>query len=174
MPIEKNNTDLVFEGGEELKKVLKEYQNIMNQKEMFQVMIDSAVILERDIKEELRITIYNKPETWYNRRMGAGLFGATQASGKVKKGTNDSLITGVISAEDFAKYIFFGTGIFASDGRGRKTAWVYPDGKGGFHFTIGRKPNPYMTKGGQKALPKILKFYAKSIPPVLEGTKKIK
>ena len=35
----------------------------------------------------------------------------------------------------------FGTGIYAENGNGRKTAWTYIDAKGNFHKTRGKTPN---------------------------------
>lgn len=35
----------------------------------------------------------------------------------------------------------FGTGQYALHGNGRKTAWVYKDGKGKWHRTVGKHPH---------------------------------
>ena len=43
----------------------------------------------------------------------------------------------------YAKYLEFGTGIYAVDGNGRKTPWVYKDAKG-FHYTHGMMSQPFM------------------------------
>lgn len=43
----------------------------------------------------------------------------------------------------YAPYVEFGTGKFASDGRGRKTPWVYQDERGEWHRTYGSKPQPF-------------------------------
>lgn len=56
-----------------------------------------------------------------------------QASGRV--GTN----------VDYAPYVHEGTGIYATDGNGRKTPWVYEDPKTGERiFTHGQKPQPFL------------------------------
>ena len=48
------------------------------------------------------------------------------------------------SALDYAPYVEFGTGIYARDGDGRKTPWVYHTADGEFHFTVGQHPQPYL------------------------------
>jgi hypothetical protein len=46
---------------------------------------------------------------------------------------------------DYALYHHQGTGIYAIDGNGRKTPWVYEDQMTGKKvFTKGSKPNPYL------------------------------
>ena len=46
---------------------------------------------------------------------------------------------------EHAIYHHQGTGIYASDGNGRKTPWVYEDPKTGKKiYTRGSKPNPYL------------------------------
>lgn len=46
---------------------------------------------------------------------------------------------------DYALYHHQGTGIYAIDGNGRKTPWVYEDQRTGKKvFTKGSKPNPYL------------------------------
>jgi len=51
----------------------------------------------------------------------------------------------VISHADYSIYQEFGTGIYAENGEGRKTPWVYFNEKTGeFVKTKGNKPHPYM------------------------------
>lgn len=46
---------------------------------------------------------------------------------------------------EYAIYHHQGTGIYAVNGNGRKTPWVYEDPKTGEKiYTIGSKPNPYL------------------------------
>ena len=46
---------------------------------------------------------------------------------------------------EYALYHHQGTGIYAIDGNGRKTPWVYEDPKTGEKiYTRGSKPNPYL------------------------------
>lgn len=46
---------------------------------------------------------------------------------------------------EYAPYVEIGTGIYSSEGTGRKTAWMYKDEKSGeWHRTRGSKPKPYL------------------------------
>ncbi|MFA7167790.1 MAG: HK97-gp10 family putative phage morphogenesis protein [Sphaerochaetaceae bacterium] len=58
----------------------------------------------------------------------------------------DKVITG--TNVEYGPYVEFGTGIYAEDGQGRKTPWVYLyDGKkgdAGFRLTVGNHPQPFM------------------------------
>ena len=61
---------------------------------------------------------------------------------------------------EHAIYHHQGTGIYASDGNGRKTPWVYEDPKTGEKiYTRGSKPNPYLKdtiEQEQSAISKLL------------------
>ena len=123
-------------------------------------LLGAAEIMEEHVKEVLWDMVYAKPSGSYKRKMGAGLLGSTKATGKVSRGLNE-LTTGVASSMDYAVYVHMGTGVFAADGRGRKTPWIYQDDDGVFHRTVGQKPKPYLTKGAKKAQVEILKHLAK-------------
>lgn len=57
----------------------------------------------------------------------------------------DELHGAVGNTLDYALYHHQGTGIYAENGNGRKTPWVYEDPKTGNKvFTKGSKPNPYL------------------------------
>lgn len=45
---------------------------------------------------------------------------------------------------EYAPYVEFGTGIFASKGDGRKSPWSYQDARGEWHRTVGMKPQPFL------------------------------
>lgn len=45
---------------------------------------------------------------------------------------------------EYAPYVEYGTGLFAADGNGRQTPWVYPDAEGQFHYTVGQHPQPFL------------------------------
>lgn len=47
---------------------------------------------------------------------------------------------------DYAKWVELGTGIYASDGTGRKTPWVYKDDEGEEHWTRGIRPVHFLKK----------------------------
>lgn len=55
---------------------------------------------------------------------------------------NDVGIVG--TNKEYAPYVEFGTGIFASEGNGRDTPWSYQDDKGEWHTTVGQKPQPFL------------------------------
>lgn len=46
---------------------------------------------------------------------------------------------------EWMPYLEFGTGIYAEDGNGRKTPWVYQDSGGKWHYTRGMKPQHILT-----------------------------
>lgn len=45
---------------------------------------------------------------------------------------------------EYAPYVCYGTGIYAEDGDGRQTPWVYRTADGEFYFTHGQKPQPFL------------------------------
>lgn len=57
----------------------------------------------------------------------------------------------------YSKYVELGTGIYATNGNGRRTPWVWIDQNGKGHFTSGMKPK-HMIKNGVEAT--IKKFKA--------------
>lgn len=63
------------------------------------------------------------------------------------KEQNGNVSTMVGSHADYAVYVEYGTGEFASNGQGRKGGWVYkaPDGKS--YFTKGQKPARMLADG---------------------------
>ena len=59
-----------------------------------------------------------------------------------------SEITGRIGSNlEYAPYVHNGTGIYAKNGDGRRTPWVYNAAAGryrGFHCTKGQRPQPFL------------------------------
>ena len=47
---------------------------------------------------------------------------------------------------EYAKWVELGTGIYASDGQGKKEPWVYQDDEGEYHLTQGIRPVHYLKK----------------------------
>jgi len=47
----------------------------------------------------------------------------------------------------YAPYVELGTGIYATDGNGRKSPWVWKDKNGKFHWTRGIKPQHMIQRG---------------------------
>ena len=44
---------------------------------------------------------------------------------------------------EYAPYVEFGTGVYAEDGGGRQTPWVYKD-EDGYHWTQGMRAKPFL------------------------------
>jgi hypothetical protein len=53
----------------------------------------------------------------------------------------------VVAMAAYSIYVERGTGIYAAEGRGRRTPWVYRDFRGNFYTTEGMRPQPFMTRG---------------------------
>lgn len=51
---------------------------------------------------------------------------------------------------EYALWVHEGTGIYAAEGGGRQTPWVYEDEKGQTHFTRGMKPNRFLRNAIEK------------------------
>lgn len=47
----------------------------------------------------------------------------------------------------YAPYVELGTGIYATDGNGRKSPWVWKDKNGKFHWTRGIQPQHMIQRG---------------------------
>ena len=45
---------------------------------------------------------------------------------------------------EYGPYVEYGTGIYASEGGGRPTPWVYQDAKGNWHMTHGQRAQPFL------------------------------
>ena len=76
--------------------------------------------------------------------VGTGALRADTRSLGVKI-VGDEVHGAVGNSLEYAIYHHQGTGIYASDGNGRKTPWVYEDQKTGEKiYTRGSKPNPYL------------------------------
>lgn len=61
-------------------------------------------------------------------------YGVIEDNMEVQMGTN----------VEYAPYVELGTGIYAEEGNGRKTPWVYKDDEGRWHRTRGMKAQPYI------------------------------
>lgn len=51
----------------------------------------------------------------------------------------------------YGVYVELGTGIYATDGKGRKSPWVWRDKNGKYHFTRGIKPTHFMRNALSRA-----------------------
>ncbi len=71
---------------------------------------------------------------------------------------NGQITLTLYNVMEYAPYVHQGTGVYAEDGDGRKTPWVYTDAKGNTHKTAGQKPNPFMRRAIEKNKGKISKL----------------
>lgn len=61
--------------------------------------------------------------------------------------STDEIVGEIGSNLDYAPYVHNGTGVYAKDGKGRKTQWKYVAKSGkykGGHTTSGQKPQPFL------------------------------
>lgn len=63
------------------------------------------------------------------------------------------------TAVKYGVYVELGTGIFASQGNGRKTPWKYRDSKGHWNTTRGMKPRPFLKPAATKYRSEYLKIF---------------
>jgi len=143
--------EMQIEGYHELLGVFKVLENLLQNPVFQAAMIDCGQIVTEKAKQNLEEMVYSEPETWYKRKHSAGLYGKTMCSSdgvsppKVDiEGTVASVIVG--SFVNYAVHVHFGTGIYAENGNGRQTPWMYLDDDGIGHWTHGYPPKPYLTK----------------------------
>ena len=71
--------------------------------------------------------------------------GALRRSITSKIEVTGSEIDGIVFTPlEYAPYVEYGTGLFAENGNGRQTPWVYRDDKGEYHYTHGQHPQPFL------------------------------
>lgn len=74
--------------------------------------------------------------------------GVLRASMFSKVKTTVNAIVGIVAnSSEIAPYVHQGTGIYAKDGNGRRTPWVYVARAGkykGGHITQGQRPQPFL------------------------------
>lgn len=64
---------------------------------------------------------------------------------------------------EYAPYVEFGTGIFASEGNGRGTPWSYQDSNGEWHNTVGQHPQPFLHPAFENNKEKVIKDIRDSV-----------
>lgn len=75
--------------------------------------------------------------------------------------TGEKITGTVANTAEHAPYVHNGTGIYAKDGNGRKTPWLYEAKSGkykGKHLTKGQEPQPFMEKARDKNKSKVAKI----------------
>jgi HK97 gp10 family phage protein len=73
------------------------------------------------------------------------------------------LVAGIVGAFNtpYAPFIEFGTGQFAENGQGRKTAWVYKSEDGKWHYTKGQKPQPFLRPALKNNISELKRIFTK-------------
>ena len=69
-----------------------------------------------------------------------------------------SIVGSIFSSLDYAPYVEKGTGIYAKDGNGRMTPWIYCVKAGkykGWHKTEGQKPHPFLEPARDRSKSKV-------------------
>lgn len=74
----------------------------------------------------------------------AGYRGGTLRKSITHKVVDDTVYVG--SNVEYAPYVELGTGIYATDGNGRKSPWVWVDKNGKAHYTRGMEPKHMLKK----------------------------
>lgn len=75
---------------------------------------------------------------------------------------NGDTVEGIVGTNlEYAPYVHEGTGIYASNGNGRKEVpWCYYDeSKGKFSWTKGIKPHPFLQEAAESIEPSILDYF---------------
>ena len=76
----------------------------------------------------------------------------------------DEKIVRIGASEKYAVFVEKGTGIYAVDGNGRKTPWLYfydgYKGDQGVRLTYGQKPQPFLTPAGEENISTIVNMVA--------------
>ena len=82
---------------------------------------------------------------------GSAKYKAPKDTGALKRSITNRVevigneVSGIVFTPlEYAPYIEYGTGLYAENGNGRQTPWVYKDDKGKYHYTHGQHPQPFM------------------------------
>ena len=129
--------DIKFEG---LDKIIDKIEDFDDVREMTSAMQDACNLVEGAAKDKA-------PKDT----------GALSRSITSKVEVTGNSIEGIVFTPlEYAPYQEYGTGLFAENGNGRKTPWVYMDDKGNYHYTRGQHPQPYMRPALEENKDKII------------------
>jgi HK97 gp10 family phage protein len=67
------------------------------------------------------------------------------------------------SDKNYAVYVEMGTGLYAEEGNGRKTPWVYEGRDGKMYQTKGQKPQPYLRSGIEENINQIVTIFENNV-----------
>ena len=117
-------------GQKEFKKSLNEAKDLIIREVYFNVT-KACLLVESEAKKECPFD---------EGRLRASI------TSQIEK-TDKSIIGHIGSNVDYAPYVHFGTGIYAENGQGRKTPWLWIGDSTkwkGAHWTRGQKPKPFL------------------------------
>lgn len=103
--------------------------SLVNTEKLTQAIGKGCALVERDAK------IKAPKDTGELRRSIAS---------RVETNSDGSLEGTVYTNLEYAPYIEYGTGLFATKGGRTDVPWRYKDDKGNWHTTNGQKPQPFM------------------------------
>ena len=133
-------------------------------------MRDDVIVYKSNLKQvtsKIELEIYNALE-----EVGGAVEAQVKQNQRVDTGQTKGSWRHYVSAREHAVYIGsnydnaiweeFGTGVYALNGNGRKTPWVYtPDDGRTFYRTKGKKPLRPLYKAMTLLRPKINKYFKK-------------
>lgn len=101
------------------------------------------------IGDDLRAALLRALERCGNAAEGYAQDLAPYKMGRLKNSithqVNDDEMSVIIGTNvEYAVYQELGTGIYAEDGGGRPTPWVYQDDNGNWHYTRGNRAHPFL------------------------------
>lgn len=136
--------DIKFEG---LDGIIKKIDKIDDIQPLTQAMYDACDLVESSAKDKapkdtgaLRRSIQSKVEVTGNEIDGI-----------------------VFTPLEYSQYVEYGTGLFAENGNGRKTPWVYRDDKGDYHYTRGQHPQPFLRPALEENKDKIKEIFKEAL-----------
>lgn len=90
--------------------------------------------------------------------------GALRNSITSKVEQTSEAITGMVYTPlEYAPYVEYGTGLFAEEGNGRQSPWIYEDDDGVKHKTTGQHPQPFMRPALNENKQKIIEILKKAM-----------
>jgi hypothetical protein len=99
----------------------------------------------------------SRAEGYAKMKVPVGTPESTGVVNYISSGLKKSISHKVVSQEVYigtnqyyAAYVELGTGIYATDGKGRKSPWTWYDKNGKAHFTHGMKPHHMLKKAASE------------------------
>lgn len=109
-----------------------------------------ADYLFKDYSDDVKKKIHQLGVAWLDEASGE-IKSQTQRNTRVDTGKTKSSWEYIVNEDELKAQVGsrykntvweeFGTGVYALNGNGRKTAWMYKDQSGKWHITRGKKPS---------------------------------